>query len=56
VNETAPNRSYEPPEHAAAFCVILRLAAERIERGESVREVVAMMALDQVVRAVSGRV
>lgn len=44
------------PEHAAAFCAILRLAAERIERGESVREVVSMMALDQVVRAVSGRV
>lgn len=46
----------EIPEHAAAFVAILRLACDRIERGESVREVVQAMALDQVARAVSGRV
>jgi hypothetical protein len=44
------------PEHAAAFIAVLRLAVERIERGESVPDVVQAMALADVVRAVSGRV
>jgi len=57
MNKFPPFRSNEQiPEHAAAFVAILRLACDRIERGESVREVVQAMALDQVARAVSGRV
>jgi len=44
------------PEHASAFVAVLRLAVERIERGESVPDVVQAMALIDVLRAVSGRV
>ena len=44
------------PEHAAAFVAVLRLAIHRIERGDSVPDVVQAIALVDVVRAVSGRV
>lgn len=44
------------PEHAQAFASVLRLAAERIERGESVQDVVRNMALHNVVLALSGLV
>ena len=49
-------RSQAIPEHAAAFVAVLRLAVDRIERGESVPDTVQAMALVDVVRAVSGRV
>ena len=44
------------PQHAQAFVSVLRLAAERIERGESVQDVVRGMALHDVVMALSGLV
>ena len=44
------------PQHAHAFASVLRLAADRIKRGESVQDVVRGMALHNVVMALSGLV
>ena len=49
-------KSHSIPEHAQAFVSVLRLAADRIERGEGVQDVVRGMALHNVVLALSGLV
>jgi hypothetical protein len=56
VIDTPPVYQSRIPEHASAFVAVLRLAVDRIERGESVPDVVQAMALIDVLRAVSGRV
>ena len=57
MNENAPFRSNERPEHAQAFAALMVEAARRVmEDGKHPAEVIREMWLIEAVKALSGRI